>query len=70
MLQGFHFYSIGTLFSIIEFNAMMFEEFMLVWNHIETTGELLNWHGDHKAGEQHGDTAVFEVPVTRALCFN
>ena len=48
----------------------LFEEFMLIWNDVEATGELLNWHRDHKAHQQHGDATVFEVPFSRALRFN
>ena len=45
----------------------LFEEFMLVWNDVETTGELLNWHGDHEAHQQHRDATVLEVPFIVAF---
>ena len=37
------------------------------WNDIETTGELLNWHWDHKAIEYHGQLAILEVPWVHTL---
>lgn len=40
---------------------------MFHWNNIETTYELLNGHGNHEAGKQFGNAAVFKVPIIMTL---